>query len=203
MSVSHVSRRQMLSLLTAAPLMASGLLAGCKSATLPERVRTVVGTPLDIDVSSIDIINEYAAPQAKPYIDHLMASNPLSEMTDWAGRMLSPVGGRGNLLITITRAALIEEQLAGEDSLKGFFTNEQTRLIRTELEAYFSFSHPENNRSASLTVKAEFETTIAESSTPQEADEARLDVIMEGMGRFDQEFRRQFNAIANGGWPKA
>ena len=199
---TSIPRRKMTSLLLASPLIGAGLLAGCKSATTTPRAITQTGGTISLGVSSIDIINEYNAPGANPYIDHLMTPNPTSQITDWAGKILTPVDDRGNLLITITRAALTEDQLEGEDSIKGFFTNEQTRVVRAELEAYFSFSHPESNRSASLTVKAEFETTIAENSTPNEADTIRLDVIRESIGRFDMEFRRQLDMVSGDGWPK-
>ena len=97
---------------------------------------------------------------------------------------------------------MTEEHLEGEESIKGFFTNEQTRKVRIELEAYFSFGHPQNNRSATLTVKASYETTIAENTTPRDADLIRQAVLDEGMGKFDAEFRRQLEMVSGGGWPK-
>lgn len=194
------SRRKVTTLM----LMVPFALAGCKSATLPPRAMTSVGGGISLGVSAIDIINEYAAPGVKPHIDHILNPSPASRLMDWAGGILTPADSRGNLLMTVTRAALTEEHLDGDESLKGLFTNEQTRLVRIELEAYFSFSHPENNRSATLTVKTAYETTIAENTTPNDADQVRLAVIDEGMGRFDAEFRRQLDGIsAGGGWPKA
>ena len=129
---------------------------------------------------SIDIINEYTAPGAKPFIDHILNPNPTQQVIDWASDILTPADARGNLLITITRAAMTEEHLEGEESIKGFFTNEQTRKVRIELEAYFSFGHPQNNRSATLTVQAAYETTIAENTTPRDADLIRKAVMEEG-----------------------
>lgn len=194
------SRRTATRLLLLTPLV----LAGCKAATLPAKTMTPVGGPIRLGVSAIDILNEYAAPGVRPHIDHILNPSPASRLMAWAGETLAPADDRGNLLMTITRAALTEERLDGDESLKGLFTNEQTRLIRIEIEAYFSFSHPQSSRSATLTVKAAYETTIAESTTPKEADQVRLAVIDEGVGRFDAEFRRQLAQVAGGGgWPKA
>ena len=198
-----ISRRKATQLVLAAPMVSSVFfLNGCKSATVTPVAMTAIGAPIPLGISSIDIINEYTAPGAKPYIDHILNPNPIQQVTDWASDILTPADARGNLLITITRAAMTEEHLEGEESIKGFFTNEQTRKVRIELKAYFSFGHPQNNRSATLTVQAAYETTIAENTTPRDADLIRKAVMEEGMGKFDAEFRRQLDMVSGGGWPK-
>ena len=114
-----ISRRKATQLVLAAPFSSVFFLNGCKSATVTPVTMTAIGAPIPLGISSIDIINEYTAPGAKPYIDHILNPNPTQQVTDWASDILTPADARGNLLITITRAAMTEEHLEGEESIKG------------------------------------------------------------------------------------
>lgn len=184
-------------------LLLSGLLLpGCQTtAAPPPPKQTLPGGPVMLGVAAVDIINDYAAPTAKPHIDHLITPSPADQLAEWAGTTLTPRDDRGNLLMTINRAALIEQKLETTDGFSGLFKNEQSRLVRVELQGIFSFSHPVNSRSATLTVVANYESSIPDNSTPVEADALRLRVIAEGIGRFDMEFRKQLMAATTENWP--
>ena len=75
-------------------------------------------------------------------------------MTNWANTKLLPLDDRGNLLVTITAAEMTERDIQNDDGLKALFTNEQRLLVAVKFEGIFSFSHPDNNRSATLTVQS-------------------------------------------------
>ena len=63
-----ISRRKAIQLALAAPMVPSVFfLNGCKSATVTPVAMTAIGAPITLGISSIDIINEYTAPGAKPY----------------------------------------------------------------------------------------------------------------------------------------
>lgn len=192
-----ISRRE------AGLMLLSGIaLAGCQKVDVERPALTQPGPGIDLGVASIDIINDYTSPGVRPYIDHIYLPAPVQQLSEWARMKLYPVEDRGNLLITITRAAMTEENLESSESLAALFTNEQSRLIRVEMQAIFSFSHPRNNRSATLTVVSNYETSIADNTTPAEADDIRYRTVQEGIGRFDQEFRNQLAAASSNGWPQ-
>jgi len=183
---------------------ASLLLAGCQSTPPPPvNFTSPEGELLRLAVAATDIISDYTSPGEKPYIDHLYTPSPSDLLMEWAGTRLTPVDTSGNLLFTITRAAMTETSLAGDESLKSLVTNEQSRLVRVELEGIFSFSHPSASRSATLVVRSNYESSIADDTTPAEADQLRLKIARNTVNLFEMEFRRQLDQVAgHNGWPK-
>ena len=184
-------------------MILSGLaLAGCGASGVGASVRASVGRPMTVGVASIDIINEATSPSTPPHIGHLLEQTPGDRMTRWAETRLIPGDERGNLLVTVRKASLTEESLATSKGVKALLKDEQSRLVRVEFEVAFSFSHPEGRRSATMTVGSQYERSIAESATAAEADRVRNSVLEEGLGSFDQEFRRQItDASGASGWP--
>jgi len=102
----------------------------------------------------------------------------------------------------VTKADLRELDIASNNDLKSLFTNEQRKLVIADLSASFSFTHPENNQTASLIVNTSYQTTIPDVITPAEADRIRIHVMTEVISRFDAEFRHQIMSIEQpDGWP--
>jgi hypothetical protein len=125
-------------------------------------------------------------------------------LVNWGSETLIPADASGNLLMTVSRADLRELDIASNDDLKSLFTNEQRKLIVADLEAVFSFTHPVNNRTASIVVKASYQNTIADYTTPADSERIRQFVMSEAIARFDAEFRKQVLDISSGnGWPVA
>ena len=198
-----LSRRHMLCQL-AGGLTVALLLSACQNTPAPPVMLTSPeGGPVPIAVAATDIISDYSSPGEKPYIDHLYSPSPSDLLVEWAGSRLTPTDSSGNLLFTITRAAMTETRLESDESLKSLLTNEQSRLIRVELEGVFSFSHPAGTRSATLVVRAEYESSIADNTTPAEADQLRLKIARNTVHLFEKEFRKQLDNVAgHNGWPK-
>ena len=156
--------------------------------------------PLPVLVANVDVINDYKSPRTPPYTDYRQKRPPVDYLIDWGETALKPQAPQGNLLLAITRAALTEEEIPPSGGIVDLFTDEQDRLLRVEFEASFSFTHPQNRRSAVVTIKTYYETSIAESTSPAEADRIRIQVIKTGIERFDTEFRAQFAPLAKAGW---
>lgn len=176
-------------------------LSACQTSEAPLPQLTRPGEMVNLGVAAVDVINEYTAPSDAIYIDQIFNPSPASQLTNWANTKLLPLDDRGNLLVTITAAEMTERDIQSDDSLKALFTNEQRLLVAVKFEGIFSFSHPENNRSATLTVQSEAQSSIADNTSPVDADAIRLRVIHEALGRFDQEFRRQLRSASSNGWP--
>ena len=177
------------------------LLSACQTQDQPKLDVTQQGGPLAIGVAAIDVIDDYRTPNNPLYIDDQFNPSPTDQLMSWAGRKLMPADDQGNLLVTITGASMTESDIQNDDNLKALFTNEQRLLVEVKLEAIFSFSHPQNNKSATLTVASTAQSSIADNTSPAASDAIRLRVIDQALGQFDQEFRRQVRSISSTGWP--
>lgn len=199
-----LSRRKVINQAAASlilPLSLPMVLSACQTNSSPLPTLTKPGDVVNLGVAAIDVINEYSTPSDAIYIDQSFNPSPASQLTDWVGGKLLPMDDRGNLLVTITKAEMTERDIQNDAGLKALFTNEQRLLVAVKLEGIFSFSHPENNRSAVLTVESEAQSSIADNTSPADADGIRLRVVHEALGRFDQEFRRQLRSASSNGWP--
>ena len=195
------SNKTMLSRRYASLLMLSAsLVASCSPKAELRPQITATGSRIDLGVASVDIIDDYNNPNVKPYIDHLINPSPAMQLTQWAAETLKPADEKGNMLLTIMKASMTEKDIEAEEGLKALFTNQQRLLINVELEAVLSFNHPDGGRSATLTVVSSSEKSIADNTTPEEADSIRFKAIREAVGRFDQELRAQLSGF-DGGWP--
>lgn len=185
-------------------LLSSVFLASCQKPEPPVLVATPLGADIPIQVASIDFFNDHNPKATKPYIDHLYYPSLSDMLITWGSDMLIPNDANGNLLMTVSLADLREVDIASDDDLKALFTNEQRKLIIADLEAVFSFTHPANNRTASIVVKSSYQNTISDYTTPADSDRIRFFVMSEAIARFDAEFRRQISEIsASEGWPVA
>lgn len=195
-------RRQLVAYMAAAGLM---LLAGCQTQQAGDVAVTakMPHAPFNLGVASIDIIDEYTPPGLPPNIEHELVKPVSVRITEWAERLLRPADSQGNLLVSITQAELLEQDIASSETLKSLFTNEQRLLITCQLGAIFTFSHPQGNRSATIEVSARHEATVGDTATPAEADAVRLRVMEQAISHFDAEFRRQITGLQSAdGWPQ-
>lgn len=194
-SMPEISRRHALLM-----LFSASALTACGPAREPRPQLTATGGRIDLGISSLDIISDYTGPQVPPYIDHIIMPSPAMQLSQWATDTLNPADQDGNALLTIITASMTETKLDGEEGIKGLFTNQQRLLVFVEFEAVLSISHPDGRKSATLNLASSAEKSIADDTTPEEADQIRFETIREAIGRFDQELRQQLLRF-NGNWP--
>ncbi len=197
--MNRYSRRDAGKLILSAGVMVSGL-AGCGPAASPRPSVTNTGGQIDLGIASLDIISDYVSPSTPPYIDHIIMPSPAMQLSQWATKTLVPSDDEGNALLTIMTASMKEVELDGEDGLKALFTNQQRLLVTVELEGALLFSHPDGRKSATLALASSAEKSIADNTSPEEADQIRYEAIREAVGRFDQELRSQLVGF-DGKWP--
>jgi hypothetical protein len=195
-----INRRRLIMQLSAG-LTLPLILTSCaeKPAPLPEV--TNPGGTLKMGIAALDIINDYTTPSDDIFIDDIFNPSPAARMMAWAERTLQPSDSQGNGLMTITNASMTERDIQSDQDLKTLFTNEQRLLIEVKMNAIFTFNHPENNRAATLTVSSEAMSSIADNTSPAQADAIRLRVVDEALGQFDQELRRRLMQVSASGWP--
>jgi len=195
-----INRRRLMMQLSAG-LTLPLILTSCaeKPAPLPEV--TMPGGTLKMGIAALDVINDYTTPSDDIFIDDIFNPSPAARMMAWAERTLQPSDSQGNGLMTITNASMTERDIQSDQDLKTLFTNEQRLLIEVKMNAIFTFNHPENNRAATLTVSSEAISSIADNTSPAQADAIRLRVVDEALGQFDQELRRRLMQVSASGWP--
>ena len=195
-----INRRRLMMQLSAG-LTLPLILTSCaeKPAPLPEVTKP--GSALKMGIAALDIINDYTTPSDDIFIDDIFNPSPAARMMAWAERTLQPSDSQGNGLMTITNASMTERDIQSDQDLKTLFTNEQRLLIEVKMNAIFTFNHPENNRAATLTVSSEAMSSIADNTSPAQADAIRLRVVNEALGQFDQELRRRLMQVSASGWP--
>ena len=183
-------------------LLSSVALSACMPTVETRPQITATGGKIRLGVDSLDIITDYVSPQKSPYIDHKITPSPAVQLSQWATQTLKPADDQGNALLTIMKASMTEKEIEAEEGLKALFTNQQRLLVNVDLEGILSFHHPDGRKSATLTIVASSEKSIADNTTPAEADQIRFQAIREAVGRFDQELRRQLSGF-DGAWPLA
>ncbi len=156
---------------------------------------------LFLGVDNIDIIIDYRNNNDDPYIDDRISPSAAESLNSWATKVLMAGDDSGNLLISITKASLKEEDIAEKKGLSSFFVNEQRYLVTAEFEAIFSFAHPKGNRSATVVVSSTAENSIPDSTTPAAAADIRRQVVTDGIVFFEQELRRRLENLSKDGWP--
>ncbi len=157
--------------------------------------------PLFLGVDNIDIIIDYRNNNDAPYIDDRILPSPVESLSSWAVKTLAPDDNSGNLLMTVTKASLKEENIDRKGGLLSLFVNEQRYLVTVEFEAIFSFAHPQGNRSATVVISSVAENSIPDSTTPSAATGIRRQVITDGIVFFEQELRRQLEKLSKDNWP--
>lgn len=200
LNIPVISRRHAGLMIVSALTLASATLTACGQEKKQRPEVTATGSRIDLGVSYLDIITDYVGTQKPPYIDHIISPAPSMQLSQWATDTLHPADKDGNALLTIVNASMTETELDGEEGLKALFTNQQRLLVFVELEAVLSVSHPDGKKSATLNLAVSAEKSIADDTTPDQADQIRFEAIREAIGRFDQELRRQLSAF-NGSWP--
>lgn len=197
--IAHISPRL---IVMGAVLLVAVFLSSCQTPKPPILAATPLGVSIPIQVASIDFFDDHAPQAVEPYIDHLYYPSLSEMLIGWGTDTLIPNDANGNVLMTISRADLRELDIASNDDLKALFTNEQRKLIVADLEAIFSFTHPVDNRTASIVVKSSYQNTIADYTTPADSDRIRYFVMTEAIAKFDAEFRKQLAGVsASQGWP--
>jgi len=195
-----IKRRRLMMQLSAG-LTLPLILTSCAEKPAPLPKVTKPGGALKLGIAALDIINDYTTPSDDIFIDDIFNPSPATRMKAWAERTLQPSDSRGNGLMTITNASMTERDIQSDQDLKTLFTNEQRLLIEVKMNAIFTFNHPENNRAATLTVSSEAMSSIADNTSPAQADAIRLRVVDEALGQFDQELRRRLMQVSASGWP--
>lgn len=128
-------------------------------------------TPIDMDVTNIEVIDEYEPPLARPHVEQFFATTPTQAMHIWAHDRLHATGRERTLQVVIKDASVVETQLPRTQGLQGVFTNDQAQRYDARLEVELRIYGTSGALAeASITAVATRSQTVAENASVAERE---------------------------------
>ena len=149
--------------------------------------------PFNVDVASIEIVNQFSATMKAPHIEHRLPTSPATAMVQWVKDRLKATGKVGKLRVFIEDASATETQLGLDKSLKGQFTKQQSHLYKFSLRATIELTNPNGIRLGSAKAEATRSATIREDISLNERQQTWFDLV----DRLINDFNRQMEANLN------
>jgi hypothetical protein len=140
------------------------VVAGCATPP-PERIpplnfsgRGVIA----LDVASIQIVEEYQSPMARPHVDHLAPTPPRLAVRRWVADRLRAVGRRGSVEVIIKDASIVEVELPRTEGVKGLFTTDQSQRYDGRIEVKIVAQAPDRLTAGYAQAAASHSNTVPE-----------------------------------------
>ncbi len=195
--IESLSRRRALALGFAG--MAASSLGACESTSgrqrLPELTYGHLGV-IRLDVSRIDIVNEYRSPLAAPHVDHVMPVPPERTLERWARDRLAATGAAGAIArYTIQDAKMLEAELRRTPGVRGAFTTDQSQRYDLSLAASLEILDDRTNiRQAYASAASTRFRTVPEGISLNEREKVWFDLVEASMNDINAELDRQIRA---------
>ena len=169
-------------------------LAGCDTPNLENSLPELTfkhQSVIQLDVESIQIINEFKMPFKSPNVEHLVPVSPGASAERWASDILRPIGQSGIAQFVITNGSVIREDLKIQKGIKGIFSIDQSKrfqaAVNVRLEIYKDQSKSIVRASASRS------QTLREDASPNLQSRLWYNLVERLMESFDREMRHQIN----------
>ena len=126
-------------LVTSAAVALAGLvsLTACSSEPVPvfPEITYTHLPPIELNVSSIDIVNQFQPTFREPHVEHMMPVPQDQAAVDWARDRFKAAGDNGYLArIYIVDAPVVETQLPVKEGFSGMFSKEPAQRYNAHLE---------------------------------------------------------------------
>jgi hypothetical protein len=152
---------------------------------------------INLEVSKVDIINEYRMPFKMPNVEHLVPIAPGAAAERWAADVLVPAGGRGIAQFVITRASVTERKLETTKGLQALFSKDQSEEYEAALDVRIEILDG-NRRLATASTSITRTQTAREDTTPNERSKLWYALVERLMLEFDGEMRKQAGTYLKG-----
>ncbi|MEI6556824.1 MAG: hypothetical protein WCO00_00330 [Rhodospirillaceae bacterium] len=157
-------------------------LAGCASQVpvKPPAVSFADRNTIGLDVATIDIVDQYRSPMAKPNVEQLAPNPPGQAVRRWAAERLRAVGRSGSAQIIILDASIVESQLAREQGITAYFTTQQAQRYDGRVEVKIVCQSPTTGLTGYAQATASRSSTVPEGISLAGREEA-WDKLVRGM----------------------
>lgn len=178
--------------------LASLLVSACGTISAPPAPVTINAesfAPLAMNARKLEIIDNWQMPMKAPYIGHRQSPFPGNLVASWASTVLLPAGGSGELVLDISRAAVIEERLMRQDKLSKALTDEQDMRLRVELEAQLMWLQPVGGSQARIKLSALHSVTVPESANANDVQAAINECLQAAILALDAQARSELAKV--------
>ena len=168
------------------------LLAACATppATPPGDIALVARAPLQLDVASIRLDEQYGSPARAPNVEHLHRFSPAGIAAAWSRSRLVAAGAAGTATLSVLDGSVISEELEKKGGLTGLFGDQQDTKLAARLKARLTVERPGRageHGSWSADVDVNVSRTILESASLNDRDAAYAALMQDLATRFDEE----------------
>lgn len=95
--------------------------------------------PIYLNVSSIEMVEEYKSPMTPPNVEHLMPYSPADAMQIWVKQRLKATGGTKTMQVILKDASVVEKTLPEKGGLTGLVMSPDKQYdarLEVELRIY-------------------------------------------------------------------
>ncbi|MBI3451845.1 MAG: hypothetical protein HY057_03255 [Rhodospirillales bacterium] len=183
-------------------IVAIGMVAGLAAcATSPPRPRFPELTyghfgAFKLDVSRVDIVDEFVSPLKAPNIEHLLPVPPDRTLRRWATDRLAATGAPGRYArFIIQDAKVTETDLPRTPGVRGAFTTDQTQRYDISLAVGLEIRAERGNfRDGFASATATRFRTVPEGITINEREKIWFEMVEAAMNDVNAELERQIRA---------
>ncbi|MHA1567095.1 MAG: hypothetical protein ACTSX7_17425, partial [Alphaproteobacteria bacterium] len=171
----------------------AGILAACSTVVatpgFPELTYSHL-QPIRLDVSTIEIVDAYAAPLREPNVEHRAPARPAVAANQWAEDRLVAAGSSRRAVFTIKEASIIETKLEPTGGLKGVFTKDQSERYDATLLVDLAIIDTGGTRRGSATATATRSRTVPENITLNERERIWFQMVEGMMADLNRELEK-------------
>ena len=125
-----MKKASLLSMLFLSVLLFPGCVTSQQTEVTPPSFNASGYDTLRINARKLEIIENWQMPMEAPHIEHMLEPTMSGLIVDWASRILVPIGGSGELILTISKASVTVGELAKEADFVSLFKPQFTALTR-------------------------------------------------------------------------
>lgn len=180
-------------LAAAAAVAGVAALAACETpapaSKLPDLTFSHLPT-LRIPVQRVEIANRYVAPMRAPNVEHLFPVPPARAMERWAADRLKADGARGVARFAVTEASVKETKLPRDESMRGYFTKQQTERYDARVDATLEIQDAVGAMKGVANAHATRSMSVREDASLNERERIKFDLVEGLMKDFDAEIEK-------------
>lgn len=162
----------------------------------PGDVALVARAPIQLDVASVVLDEQYGSPARPPHVEHLHRLSPAGVASTWARSRLVASGSRGTATLSILNGSVISEELPKKGGLTGLFGDQQDTKLTGRLKARLTVERPGADGGSgrwTADVEVHASRTILESASLNDRDAAYAALMQDLATRFDEEMSAEVN----------
>ena len=144
-------------------------------------------TPISLDVSDVDYVQDYVPPLKAPNVEHLFPVRPTVVARRWAADRLLAIGVRDVARVTLLNASITETALETTGGIAGAFTTDQAARYDAIVEMRVEIVNSLGETVGTAVAVARRSQTVPEGITLVERDQIWFELTERVMRELDVE----------------